>query len=89
MEVSYTVFGKTEEPFKLCYFSLEKNEYIEMKHVQTCILRRAYDEYLLVGPYCTGRYHVKVAYSKLEGDGSSQNMQLSYKTPGHRILCTS
>lgn len=51
------------------------------------VLRREYNEELIVGPYGSRRYQMEVSIFKLEEDGSLQNMQLSYKTPCHRVLC--
>lgn len=50
------------------------------------VLKREYYEELLVGHYGSRRYQMKVSIFKLKG-GSLQNMQLSYKTPCHRVLC--
>lgn len=44
------------------------------------VLRREYNEELLVGPYGSRRYQMKVSIFKLEEDDSLQNKQLSYKT---------
>jgi len=33
--ILYIVFEKAEEPFKLCFFSLEKDECMKMRHVQS------------------------------------------------------
>lgn len=51
------------------------------------VLRREYNEVLIVGPYGSRRAQMEVSIFKLEEDGSLQNMQLSYKTSCHRILC--
>lgn len=52
------------------------------------VLKREYNEELLVDPYGTSRYQIKVSVFKLEEDGRLQNIQLSYKTPCRRVLCT-
>lgn len=51
------------------------------------VLKREYNEELLVGPCGSRRYQMKVSIFKEEGDGSLQNMQLSYKNPCRRVLC--
>lgn len=54
------------------------------------VLKREYNEELLVDPYGPSRYQIKVSIFKLEEDGCLQNMQLSYKTPCIlcKVLCT-
>lgn len=67
---------KTEGPY-ICLFSLEEASVKMRPRIVTSVLRRLYNDQLLVGSYCARGYQVRVASSKSGGGGSYQNMQLS------------